>query len=195
MSGDGGLLLRRPAESAYATRNSPVAALGISRSRQLPRRRRQLAVGGILWKFRRGFKAASSFPLFSIALPERIRDIHRSDNSSFWDQGYPVLMVTDTSYPAQSPLPLRDGHAGHPRLSPPRPRDAGCCRRRGSTRRSLLDRLTFHRHGNDLVPRWTIRSGQRSVESGAVRLALPENRPVRDGNHRADMGALDVGVL
>ena len=50
------------------------------------------------WKFRRGFKRAVRFPLFSIALPESIAEIRRSDNSSFWDQGYPALMLTDTSF-------------------------------------------------------------------------------------------------
>jgi hypothetical protein len=48
--------------------------------------------------FRRGFKRATRFPLFSIVLPEIIHDIRRSDNSSFWDQGYSALMLTDTSY-------------------------------------------------------------------------------------------------
>jgi hypothetical protein len=38
------------------------------------------------------------FPLFSICLPESISEIRRSDNSSFWDQGYPALMLTDTSF-------------------------------------------------------------------------------------------------
>ncbi len=52
----------------------------------------------LLRKFRRGFKRAVKFPLFSIALPERIQEIRRSDNSSFWDQGYPALMLTDTSF-------------------------------------------------------------------------------------------------
>jgi len=37
----------------------------------------------LLWKFRRGFKRAVGFPLFSICLPEKVRDIRRSDNSSF----------------------------------------------------------------------------------------------------------------
>lgn len=37
-------------------------------------------------------------PLFSICLPEKIGEIRLSDNSSFWDQGYPALMLTDTSY-------------------------------------------------------------------------------------------------
>jgi hypothetical protein len=51
-----------------------------------------------VWAFDRGFRAASRLPLFSIALPERIREIRLSDNSSFWDQGFPALMLTDTSY-------------------------------------------------------------------------------------------------
>jgi hypothetical protein len=48
--------------------------------------------------FRRGFKRASTLPLFSVALPERLKEITLSDNSSFWDQGYPALMITDTSF-------------------------------------------------------------------------------------------------
>jgi Zn-dependent M28 family amino/carboxypeptidase len=54
---------------------------------------------GLLWKFRRGYRRSSStLRLFSIALPERVREIRRSDNSSVWDQGYPALMITDTSF-------------------------------------------------------------------------------------------------
>jgi hypothetical protein len=45
-----------------------------------------------------GFKRASKLPLFTIALPEFINDIRRSDHSSFWDEGFPALMVTDSSY-------------------------------------------------------------------------------------------------
>ena len=52
----------------------------------------------LLRTFRRGFKRAVKFPLFSIALPEWIGAIRLSDNSSFWDQGYPALMLTDTSF-------------------------------------------------------------------------------------------------
>jgi len=48
--------------------------------------------------FRRGFKRGSRFPLFTICLPELIPEIRRSDHSSFWDQGYPALMLTDTSF-------------------------------------------------------------------------------------------------
>lgn len=52
----------------------------------------------LVWQFRRGFKRGTRFPLFSIALPEIISEIRRSDNASFWDQGYPALMLTDTSF-------------------------------------------------------------------------------------------------
>lgn len=53
----------------------------------------------LCWKFRRGFKRGTgTMPLFSICLPERINEIRLSDNSSFWDQGYPALMLTDTSF-------------------------------------------------------------------------------------------------
>jgi len=48
--------------------------------------------------FRRGFKRGTKLPLFSICLPERVREIRLSDNSSFWDQNYPALMLTDTSF-------------------------------------------------------------------------------------------------
>ncbi len=69
-----------------------------------PRRGNFLAAVGNLrswrlgWTFRRGFKRATSFPLYSVALPERVNAIRLSDNSSFWDEGYQALMLTDTSY-------------------------------------------------------------------------------------------------
>jgi len=52
----------------------------------------------LLWKFRRGFKRSVRMPLLSLSLPTRVQEIRRSDNSSFWDQGYPALMLTDTSF-------------------------------------------------------------------------------------------------
>lgn len=58
-------------------------------------------------QFRRGFRRGTSFPLFPIVLPERISEIRRSDNSSFWDQGIPALMLTDTSF-------LRNPHYHQP---------------------------------------------------------------------------------
>jgi Zn-dependent M28 family amino/carboxypeptidase len=70
----------------------------------LPRRGNFLAAVSNLrswklcWGFRRGFKRAIRFPLYSIALPEAANIIRLSDNSSFWDQGYPAIMITDTSF-------------------------------------------------------------------------------------------------
>lgn len=52
----------------------------------------------LCWQFRRGFKKATRFPLFSIVLPERIPEIHLSDHRSFWQHGFPALMLTDTSF-------------------------------------------------------------------------------------------------
>jgi Zn-dependent M28 family amino/carboxypeptidase len=82
-----------------------------------PRRGDFLAAVGNLrswrlaWAFRRGFKRAVRFPLFSMVFPEAVHEIRRSDNSSFWDQGYPALMLTDTSF-------LRNPHYHQPTDTP-----------------------------------------------------------------------------
>jgi Zn-dependent M28 family amino/carboxypeptidase len=82
-----------------------------------PRRGDFLAAAGNLrswrlaWAFRRGFKRAVRFPLFSMVFPETIHEIRLSDNSSFWDQGYPALMLTDTSF-------LRNPHYHQPTDTP-----------------------------------------------------------------------------
>jgi hypothetical protein len=52
----------------------------------------------LAWRFHWGFKRGSRLPLYSVCLPEGIHEIRLSDNSSFWDQGYPALMLTDTSF-------------------------------------------------------------------------------------------------
>jgi Zn-dependent M28 family amino/carboxypeptidase len=57
-----------------------------------------LASWKLAYRFRRGFKRGTRLPLFSIVLPEKVHEIRLSDNSSFWDQGYPALMLTDTSF-------------------------------------------------------------------------------------------------
>jgi Zn-dependent M28 family amino/carboxypeptidase len=71
---------------AFPKRGDFLAAVGNLRS---------ISLG---WAFRRGFKRAVRFPLYSISLPEAVNEIRLSDNSSFWDQGYPALMLTDTSF-------------------------------------------------------------------------------------------------
>jgi Zn-dependent M28 family amino/carboxypeptidase len=71
---------------AFPKRGDFLAAVGNLRSWRLA------------WAFRRGFKRATHFPLYSIVLPEIISEIRLSDNSSFWDQNYAALMITDTSF-------------------------------------------------------------------------------------------------
>lgn len=71
---------------AFPSRGDFLAAVG------------NIASWRLVWPFRRGFKQATRFPLYSIALPEKIESIRLSDNSSFWDQGFPALMLTDTSF-------------------------------------------------------------------------------------------------
>lgn len=76
----------RPLRRLFPKRGDFLAAVGNPASWRL------------CWSFRRGFKRGSQMPLFSVVLPESIDEIRRSDNSSFWDQGYPALMLTDTSF-------------------------------------------------------------------------------------------------
>jgi Zn-dependent M28 family amino/carboxypeptidase len=44
------------------------------------------------------FRATSDFPLEAAALPWWVPGVALSDHSSFWRQGYPAAMVTDTAY-------------------------------------------------------------------------------------------------
>lgn len=83
----------------FPTRGDFLAAVGNLKSWRL------------VWQFRRGFKRATRFPLFSIALPDSIPEIRLSDNRSFWDEGYPALMLTDTSF-------LRNPHYHKPTDTP-----------------------------------------------------------------------------
>lgn len=70
----------------FPSRGNFLAAVGNPRSWKL------------CWKFRRGFKRGTRFPLFSIVLPESIPEIHLSDHRAFWTEGFPALMLTDTSF-------------------------------------------------------------------------------------------------
>lgn len=52
----------------------------------------------ILGKIVSGFKASSSFPIESIVSPSFVPGINFSDHWSFWKEGYPAVMITDTAY-------------------------------------------------------------------------------------------------
>ena len=49
-------------------------------------------------ELKRAFIASSDFPCESLAAPEWTIVVGLSDHSSFWKQGYPGLMVTDTAF-------------------------------------------------------------------------------------------------
>jgi hypothetical protein len=51
-----------------------------------------------LHEVKRAFIASSTFPCESLAAPEWTIVVGLSDHSSFWKQGYPGLMVTDTAF-------------------------------------------------------------------------------------------------
>ena len=51
----------------------------------------------LLMKARRAFKRRTAFPIQSAAIPEAIPGVGWSDHWSFWQAGYPALMVTDTA--------------------------------------------------------------------------------------------------
>jgi Zn-dependent M28 family amino/carboxypeptidase len=51
-----------------------------------------------LGAFKRAFQDSSSFPCESLAAPEWTVVVGLSDHRSFWQEGYPALMVTDTAF-------------------------------------------------------------------------------------------------
>jgi hypothetical protein len=52
---------------------------------------------GLLRKAARAFKARTAFPIRSAAAPAAIPGVAWSDHWSFWQAGYPAVMVTDTA--------------------------------------------------------------------------------------------------
>ena len=44
------------------------------------------------------YRAASKLPLKTVSLPSFVPGVDYSDHRSFWDQGYPAVMFTDTSF-------------------------------------------------------------------------------------------------
>ncbi|MBN1763905.1 MAG: M28 family peptidase, partial [Sedimentisphaerales bacterium] len=53
--------------------------------------------GGLTRKCVKSFRSHSDFPCVGGAIPAFITGIGWSDHWSFWQEGYPALMVTDTA--------------------------------------------------------------------------------------------------
>ncbi len=53
---------------------------------------------GLTRKVKRSMKRASSLPVYSLNGPRFVPGVDFSDHRSYWEQGYPALMVTDTAF-------------------------------------------------------------------------------------------------
>lgn len=69
----------------YPDTGNFVAFIGNTKSRSL------------VWKMRGLFGKSVDFPFEAAALPENIPGVGNSDHASFWEFGYPGVMVTDTA--------------------------------------------------------------------------------------------------
>ena len=74
-----------PLNLFYPDRGNFIAFVGNLRSR------------GLLTRSLRAFRAHAQFPSEGIAAPEFIPGVNWSDHWSFWKQGYPAVMITDTA--------------------------------------------------------------------------------------------------
>jgi hypothetical protein len=88
-----------PVDLLYPSRGNFIGFVGNLSSRALVRR----AVGA--------FRARAPFPSEGAALPELLPGVGWSDHSSFWREGYPAVMVTDTAV-------FRDPHYHQPTDTP-----------------------------------------------------------------------------
>ena len=53
---------------------------------------------GLVRRALRSFRQTTAFPAEGAAVPERLPGVGWSDHWSFWQAGYPAIMVTDTAF-------------------------------------------------------------------------------------------------
>jgi Zn-dependent M28 family amino/carboxypeptidase len=56
-----------------------------------------LASRGLVRRALGAFRATTAFPAQGVAAPGQVKGVHWSDHWSFWQAGYPAIMVTDTA--------------------------------------------------------------------------------------------------
>ena len=82
-----------------------------------------LASRGLVRRAVGAFRAATAFPSEGVAAPSGIEGVHWSDHWSFWQAGYPAIMVTDTApfryphYHAATDTPEQLDYAGLARVT------------------------------------------------------------------------------
>jgi hypothetical protein len=95
----------------YPDTGNFIAFVGNLSSRSLVRR----AVGA--------FRASTPFPSEGVAAPSGIEGVHWSDHWSFWETGYPAIMITDTApfryphYHAATDTPAQLDYPGFARVT------------------------------------------------------------------------------
>lgn len=54
--------------------------------------------GSLVRRIKRAMRGASPLPVYSINAPRSIPGVDFSDHASYWDTGYPAVMITDTAF-------------------------------------------------------------------------------------------------
>lgn len=70
----------------YPTRGNYISIIG------------NVAQRGLIRKIKRGMQRATDLPIWSGSLPRQMPGVDFSDHRSFWDFGYPAVMLTDTAF-------------------------------------------------------------------------------------------------
>lgn len=73
-------------ELLYSPRGNFVALVGRNEDRDL------------LARLKRGMQGRTPLPVYSLAAPINVAGIDLSDHASYWRQGYPAVMLTDTAF-------------------------------------------------------------------------------------------------
>jgi hypothetical protein len=58
----------------------------------------KLGQGALVHRIKAAMAAATPLPVHSIAAPRFLAGVGLSDHASYWDQGYPAVMITDTAF-------------------------------------------------------------------------------------------------
>ena len=58
----------------------------------------KLGQGSVVRRVKRAMRGASPLPVYSINAPRWIPGVDFSDHASYWDEGYPAVMITDTAF-------------------------------------------------------------------------------------------------
>ena len=71
---------------AYPNKGNFIAAIG------------KFGQGKLTRSFKKSFRKATNFPIEAMNAPALLTGIDFSDHRNYWAQGYPALMLTDTSF-------------------------------------------------------------------------------------------------